>query len=180
MKYNAILLALASSVLAAPSADVASLKRHDINTVTDELLFKATLPHFQAQRNIRNPDTLDWSSDGCTSSPDNPFGFPFLAACHRHDFGYQNYRVQTRFTKAAKAEIDSLFQKDLYYQCQSVFAQTACERLADVYYAAVSQFGGGDATKREEMKPSYQEAVEAYEKAVKEAQAEGLLHTLDY
>ncbi|QPG93782.1 hypothetical protein C2857_002405 [Epichloe festucae Fl1] len=180
MKYNAILLALASLVLATPSSDVTSLKRQDINTVTDELLFKATLPQFEARRNTRNPSMLDWSSDGCTSSPDNPFWFPFVDACQRHDFGYQNYRVQTRFTKAAKAEIDSLFKKDLYYQCQSVFAQTACERLADVYYAAVKQFGGGDATKREETEPSYEKAVEAYNKAVKEAQAEGLLPTLEY
>lgn len=112
MKYSAILLALAPLVLSAPLADVASLKRDDHTTVTDELLFELTLPQFQARRHARDPEMLDWSSDGCTSSPDNPFWFPFIDACQRHDFGYQNYRLQKRFTKAAKAEIDNLFKKE--------------------------------------------------------------------
>lgn len=112
MKYSAILLPLAPLVLSAPLADVASLKRDDHTTVTDELLFELALPQFQARRHARDPGMLDWSSDGCTSSPDNPFWFPFIDACQRHDFGYQNYRLQTRFTKAAKAEIDNLFKKE--------------------------------------------------------------------
>ncbi|KAK2612087.1 hypothetical protein QQS21_001816 [Conoideocrella luteorostrata] len=177
MKCSTLMLALASTALAAPSAHAASLKRQDITAVTDELLFSITLPQFEARRNKKNPSSLDWSSDGCTSSPDNPFGFPFLPACHRHDFGYQNYRIQSRFTKAAKAKIDSNFKNDLYYQCQPVSAKGACDRLADVYYAAVKKFGGGDATKRGEL--SYEEAVEAYNQAVKEAQDEGLLPVLD-
>lgn len=178
MKYNTILLALASMVLAAP-ADL-SPKRQDLTATTDQLLFSVTLPQFEARRNSKNPATLDWSSDGCTSSPDNPFGFPFLPACHRHDFGYQNYRIQKRFTKAGKTKIDSNFKKDLYSQCQFTSAKTACDRLADVYHIAVMLLGGRDANKRDETKPLYDEAVKAYNKAVKEAQAEGLLPTLEY
>lgn len=112
MKFNAVLLALASTALAAPTSDASSLKRQDITVVTDQLLFSVTLPQFEARRNKKDPSTLDWSSDGCTSSPDNPFGFPFLPGCHRHDFGYQNYRIQKRFTKAAKAKIDSNFKNE--------------------------------------------------------------------
>jgi len=46
----------------------------------------------------------------------------------------------------------------------------------------VRRFGGGDATKREEQEEvdrAYEEAVARYEKAVKEAQEEGLLPVLD-
>ncbi|KAK8922448.1 putative secreted protein [Metarhizium anisopliae] len=162
MKFNnAILLALATTVLAAPASDVTTPKRQDINTVTDQLLFSSSLPQFEARRNANDPPLLDWSSDGCTSSPDNPFGFPFLPACHRHDFGYQNYRIQTRFTKAAKAKIDSNFKSE----------------LADVYYEAVKEFGGGDATKRD--RSDFDRAVAAYNAAVKEAQEQGLLPVLD-
>src|SRR5690606_21183730 len=36
---------------------------------------------------------FDWSTDYCSSSPDNPFGFPFSTSCARHDFGYRNYKA---------------------------------------------------------------------------------------
>ncbi|POR33000.1 Uncharacterized protein TPAR_06818 [Tolypocladium paradoxum] len=182
MKFNAALLALASTAMAVPTAEGTSMKRQSPVAIVDELMFGITLPQFTARRNKRDPPTLDWSSDGCTTSPDNPFGFPFLPACHRHDFGYQNFRLQTRFTKAAKAAIDTKFRSDLYYQCGQVWAQGACEALAEVYYAAVRQFGGGDATKREtqeELDRAYDEAVAAYNAAVKAAQEEGLLPVLD-
>lgn len=128
MKFNnAILLALATTALAAPASDVTTPKRQDINTVTDQLLFSSTLPQFEARRNAKDPPSLDWSSDGCTSSPDNPFGFPFLPACHRHDFGYQNYRIQKRFTKAAKAKIDSNFKSE-YVTISFFFCGTRSQR----------------------------------------------------
>src|SRR5689334_6208169 len=31
---------------------------------------------------------FDWSTDYCSTSPDNPLGFPFATSCARHDFGY--------------------------------------------------------------------------------------------
>lgn len=115
MKFSAVLLALASTVVAVPTADGTSLKRESPESIVDKLMFDISLPQFTARRNKRNPSTLDWSSDGCTSSPDNPFGFPFLPACHRHDFGYQNFRIQKRFTKAGKAKIDTAFKSE--YVC---------------------------------------------------------------
>ena len=45
--------------------------------VTDQLLFQLSLPQFIARRDAQDPPELDWSSDSCSSSPDNPFGFPF-------------------------------------------------------------------------------------------------------
>ena len=70
----------------------------------------------------------------------------------------------------------------LYHQCAQVFAKGACEALAEVYYAAVRRFGGGDATKREtqeELNKAYDDAVVAYNEAVKQAQEEGLLPVLE-
>lgn len=113
VKMKFTLLALLPAVLALPTGEDASVsKRQSANTVTDQLLFSVTLPQFTARRNARNPPTLDWTSDGCTSSPDNPFGFPFIPACNRHDFGYHNYRKQTRFTVSAKAKIDNNFKTE--------------------------------------------------------------------
>jgi hypothetical protein len=54
--------------------------------------------------------------------------------------------------------------------------------LADVYYAAVRAFGGGDATpgkRDEDLVKEYEEKVEIYNKAVEEAQAKGELPRLD-
>ncbi|MFE6489476.1 phospholipase A2, partial [Streptomyces sp. NPDC057757] len=41
---------------------------------------------------------FDWSTDYCSSSPDNPFGFPFSTSCARHDFGYRNYKAAGTFS----------------------------------------------------------------------------------
>ncbi|ORY12657.1 prokaryotic phospholipase A2-domain-containing protein, partial [Clohesyomyces aquaticus] len=115
-----------------------------IQQATDRLLFSSTIAQFEAARNAKNPSTLDWSSDGCSDSPDNPFGFNFLQSCHRHDFGYRNYKKQSRFTDAAKAKIDTNFKTDMHNQCEkegNVFEVAACKGVADVYYEAVKEFG---------------------------------------
>jgi hypothetical protein len=72
-----------TSALVAPRAETAI-------AATDHLLFSTTISAFEAARNAKNPPSLDWASDGCSSSPDNPFGFDFIEECHRHDFGYRN------------------------------------------------------------------------------------------
>jgi hypothetical protein len=173
MKFAASLLALASAVVAAPVA------RQSQEAITDQLLFEISLPEFSDRRG--SPSELIWETDGCTSSPDNPFGFPFIPACHRHDFGYHNYRAQSRFTVSNKKRIDDNFKDDLYYQCDGVTAQFACEGLAEVYYAAVRAFGGDDATPDvktafvEDLEVIYEEKVAEYEVRVKKAQDEGLL-----
>ncbi|KAH6887526.1 prokaryotic phospholipase A2-domain-containing protein [Thelonectria olida] len=184
MKFTSTLLMLLPGVLASPTrrAETALVDRATIQEVTDELLFTLTLPQFTTRRNAKNPSTLDWASDGCTSSPDNPFGFPFPPACNRHDFGYQNYRAQSRFTESAKLKIDNNFKSDLYYQCNSVSAKSVCRALADVYYAAVRAFGGDDATpgkRDEDLVAEYEEKLAIYNSLVEEAQKNGELPYLD-
>ncbi|SEQ53991.1 phospholipase A2 [Lentzea xinjiangensis] len=112
----------------------------DIVAVTDEYLYAKSIGEFTALR-AQQPHAaeLDWSSDGCSYSPDNPFGFKFLPTCHRHDFGYRNYKRQSRFTEENRLRIDDNFKSDMYHQCGGNWA---CKRTADLYYAAVREFGG--------------------------------------
>ena len=111
----------------------------DIVAVTDDYLFTKTLSQFTTLRAQQTyPGQLDWSSDGCSYSPDNPFGFKFLPACHRHDFGYRNYKRQSRFNETTRLRIDKNFKSDMYKQCDGSWT---CKRTADIYYKAVREFG---------------------------------------
>ncbi|MFE2046313.1 phospholipase [Streptomyces sp. NPDC059477] len=85
---------------------------------------------------------FDWSTDYCSSSPDNPFGFPFANSCARHDFGYRNYKAAGAFD-ANKARLDSAFYEDLKRVCNgySGASKTACNSTAWTYYQAVRAFG---------------------------------------
>lgn len=85
---------------------------------------------------------FDWSTDLCSWSPDNPFGFPFERSCARHDFGYRNYKAQGTFP-ANKARLDNAFHEDLKRVCNgySGATRTSCNALAWTYYQAVRNFG---------------------------------------
>lgn len=136
MSRNAFtaIAAVAALLIGAGSAQAV-----DIRTVTDDYLFSKSLSDFSSIRNqAPHSDQLDWSSDGCSWSPDNPFGFRFLPACHRHDFGYRNYKRQSRFDETTRLRIDDNFKSDMYHQCGGNWA---CKRTADTYYAAVRKFG---------------------------------------
>ncbi|WP_447040832.1 phospholipase [Streptomyces sp. DSM 118878] len=85
---------------------------------------------------------FDWSTDYCTSSPDNPYGYPFKLSCARHDFGYRNYKAAGQFA-ANKARIDSAFYADMKRVCAGYGGEqrTECDSLAKVYYEAVRILG---------------------------------------
>jgi hypothetical protein len=85
---------------------------------------------------------FDWSTDLCSASPDQPLGFDFRLSCHRHDFGYRNYRALGGFD-ANKPRIDDSFYFDLRAKCATynVFVRPACNSLAWTYYQAVKNFG---------------------------------------
>ncbi|KAJ4306634.1 hypothetical protein N0V88_001439 [Collariella sp. IMI 366227] len=174
-----------ASVLAlpAPVEDASLVQRQILSQITDQYLYSITLPAFNVKRNARNPATLIWDSDSCSSSPDNPFGFPFIPACHRHDFGYRNYKTQNRFTNSGKLRVDNNFKTDLYFQCRSVAVKGVCEALADVYYTAVGAFGGSTQAKRaedqDELVREYEEKMAIYNRLVAEAQERGELWRLD-
>ncbi|OBQ52060.1 hypothetical protein A4U61_08110 [Streptomyces sp. H-KF8] len=85
---------------------------------------------------------FDWSTDYCSTSPDNPFGFPFATSCARHDFGYRNYKASGSFD-ANKARLDNAFHEDLKRVCAGYTGatKTACTSTAWTYYQAVRAFG---------------------------------------
>src|SRR5688572_18163807 len=85
---------------------------------------------------------FDWSTDNCSSSPDQPLGFDFRLSCQRHDWGYRNYRAMNLFA-ANKARVDDAFHADLRRRCAtySSLVRPACYSLAWTYYQAVSLFG---------------------------------------
>lgn len=85
---------------------------------------------------------FDWSTDYCTTSPDNPVGFDFRLACQRHDFGYRNYGAAGQFP-ANKSRLDDMFHQDLSRRCDTYNAavRPACDSLAWTYYQAARQFG---------------------------------------
>ncbi|MFC7886759.1 phospholipase [Streptomyces sp. NPDC057376] len=85
---------------------------------------------------------FDWTTDYCSSSPDNPFGFPFSSSCARHDFGYRNYKDAGTFS-ANKSRLDSAFYEDLKRVCARYGGATkaACNSTAWTYYQAVRAFG---------------------------------------
>ncbi|WP_424185571.1 phospholipase [Actinokineospora sp. G85] len=130
--------ATAAMIVGAGTAS-AELSSTQLRSTTDSYLYTQSLNGFQTTRNNRPyASQLDWSSDGCSNSPDNPFGFNFVKACYRHDFGYRNYKRQSRFTEANRLRIDNNFKEDLYEICAGNWS---CNRTADVYYSAVRQFG---------------------------------------
>jgi hypothetical protein len=85
---------------------------------------------------------FDWTTDYCSSSPDNPFGFPFSRSCARHDFGYRNYKAAGAFS-ANKSRLDNAFYEDLKRVCAGYSGGTksACNSTAWTYYQAVRAFG---------------------------------------
>lgn len=87
-------ICLPAAVLAAPSNDAKTIFRRQ-EDATDELLFSVSLPTFISRREAQDPPTLDWSSDSCSSSPDNPFGFPFDV---RDDVPEELFRIADRHT----------------------------------------------------------------------------------
>ncbi|WP_157248165.1 phospholipase [Nonomuraea typhae] len=85
---------------------------------------------------------FDWSTDLCSSSPDQPLGFDFRMPCRRHDFGYRNYKAMNAFP-ANKARIDDAFYFDMREVCArySGLPKSTCNGLAWTYYQAVKNLG---------------------------------------
>ncbi|KAI4913424.1 uncharacterized protein J4E92_009773 [Alternaria infectoria] len=137
------LLGFASLAVSAPAHLVG--RQASLEQVTDTYMFDIPIAEFIANRDGKiGPPELNWESNGCTASPDNPFGFNFINSCYRHDFGYRNYKQQGRFD-AMKARTDSNFKTDMFNQCATEKAKGPCEATATLYYEAVKAFG-----KREE------------------------------
>jgi hypothetical protein len=85
---------------------------------------------------------FNWTTDYCSSSPDNPLGFAFDLSCARHDFGYRNSKELGIFS-SVKTRVDDAFYADLRRKCDTYnfLLRPACYSLAWTYYQAVRVFG---------------------------------------
>ncbi|UQS24081.1 phospholipase [Amycolatopsis thermalba] len=140
MRVAARRLLSTAALATALVAGTGTAQAADIGAVTDKYLFGTSLSRFEEIRADRPyAAKLDWSSDTCSWSPDKPLGFDFSPACHRHDFGYRNYKRQDRFTSANRKKIDDNFYADLKVICHGDWR---CNGTAWTYYQAVRKFGG--------------------------------------
>ncbi|KAJ6261525.1 hypothetical protein Dda_4195 [Drechslerella dactyloides] len=167
---SAALVALSQALPTTPAAastPVGACGQDDQICVTDALLFDSTLDQFLALRsqNYKSPP-LSYESDGCSVprefvewlgliNKDRPYNrYNFLNACFRHDFAYENYKRQKRFTKTNKKPIDNKFKEDLVNGCRAQFANPStvqpagatleeCEKTANTYYLGVAIYFGG-------------------------------------
>lgn len=160
---SAVLSVFAALLLALSSTGVAhaALTPAQLVSITDQYLFEYSLSAFSSVRAQRpHADQLDWSSDACSWSPDAPLGYDFTPSCHRHDFGYRNYKLQSRFTEANRLRIDNRFRDDMYTTCGS---NALCRGVANIYYSAVRQFGASsDSTAQALRMAGVEQQVRSY------------------
>jgi hypothetical protein len=129
----------AAALLLTTGTAFAALPPEELQETTDRYLYEVSLDSFlQIKAEKPYDDQLDWSDDGCSYSPDEPLGYEFKEPCQRHDFGYRNYKAQSRFSEDNRLRIDDNFRDDMYGTCDG---DSNCESAADVYYWAVRQFG---------------------------------------
>jgi hypothetical protein len=137
-------LSLVSVLSAAPSADAAPADKPQVLASWTQTSASSyhTWVAARGNRSAWAAYAFDWSTDYCSSSPDNPFGFPFSTSCARHDFGYRNYKALGTFS-ANKSRLDSAFYEDLKRVCArySGATKSACNSTAWTYYQAVKAFG---------------------------------------
>ncbi|GAA4854968.1 phospholipase [Saccharopolyspora cebuensis] len=131
--------ATATALLFSAGIAHADLTPDQLRSTTDHYLFELSIDAFAKTRAERpHAPQLDWVSDNCSMSPDQPLGYDFRESCQRHDFGYRNYTKQQRFTEPNRKLIDDNFRDDMYTACG---ADLGCQAIAEVYHFAVRQFG---------------------------------------
>ncbi|WP_328540191.1 phospholipase [Streptomyces sp. NBC_00344] len=143
-RLAAVALSLCAALLAASPAAAAPADKNQVLsdwTQTSASSYSSWLSADQNQ-GAWSAYGFDWSTDYCSSSPDNPFGFPFQTACARHDFGYRNYKAAGTFS-ANKARLDSMLYEDLKRVCAGYTGASgsSCSALAWTYYQAVDKLG---------------------------------------
>lgn len=93
----------------------------------------------------------DWSTDDCSAPGigSSSVSFDFEHPCHRHDFGYRNYkRIRDEFavdawTADLKLAVDQRFHFDMQNHCfgRSLVLRPACYTWAEIFYRVVFYLG---------------------------------------
>ncbi|GAA0469427.1 hypothetical protein Ade02nite_32370 [Paractinoplanes deccanensis] len=148
-----VLLLTLAALIPAGVAQAADSKATVLSTWTQPTA--TSFNAWNAARTNRDPWAsygFDWSTDYCSSSPDNPLGFAFDIPCWHHDFGYRNYKAIGTFS-ANKSRIDDTFYADLQRVCAtySSAVRPACTSLAWTYYQAVRLFGSLSAVQQKDL-----------------------------
>ncbi|KAF0647030.1 hypothetical protein K701_25645 [Streptomyces fradiae ATCC 10745 = DSM 40063] len=133
------------------------IKRLGKLTVKGQASLDAWYAGLGQYRKGKNPYKFNWSTDGCSKSPEKiPGGYDFTFPCHRHDFGYRNYKSlvgHSKFRSQHKKRIDDVFLQDMNQVCNARFwadpltpagrkkAKAACLKTAKKYYSAVRALG---------------------------------------
>jgi|UniRef100_A0A8H7TWJ3 hypothetical protein len=76
MKLSTV-FAFAAGALAMPASYSAEPLKNNETALVDYYIFNLALPEFLAKREAKDPPSLNWTSDGCTNAPANPFNFDF-------------------------------------------------------------------------------------------------------
>ena len=132
----------------APGVDVQleDVEDHIVETVLADFRAGRHDDGYQANRCYH-----DWTTDDCSAPGVGSTGvsFDFTHPCHRHDFGYRNYKridllvegevwneVNKRFT-------DDQFLEDMRDHCATrpYYLKTQCFAWAQTFYLAVRAFG---------------------------------------
>lgn len=71
---------LPATALALP-VEGRQIDRQVLSSLTTQYIFDMAVGQFMTLRETQNPTALDWTSDGCSDSPDNPLGFDFVRTC---------------------------------------------------------------------------------------------------
>lgn len=117
---------------------------------THTTMFRLSLKSFVelAQSPHRDP-RLDWTTDGCSAPVVGSTGrtFDFTNACHRHDFGYRNFKKLSNgrwWTPSMRKRIDNVFYKDMLHDCnQRVKSmKRLCRAWAKTFHRAVRAYAG--------------------------------------
>ena len=135
-------LVVATSLLAAPSLDVAD----DVAFVS-RITFETDLTAFARQRSMlaRTYPHLDWSTDGCSAPIVGSEGrtFDFRIPCARHDFAYRNFTALGVLDETLRARIDDQFRRDLYRSCERQVRtrRVRCVAWAELFVEVVRRVG---------------------------------------
>jgi hypothetical protein len=112
------------------------------------------MPEYQTARHdsafVASNCWHDWTTDDCSGPQGNDGpGYDFLHPCHRHDFGYRNYkRLEAAsevdaWNEVSKLSVDDKFLEDLRAHCSArgLLEKPVCLGMAQLYYWAVRALG---------------------------------------
>lgn len=139
--FAVAMVAALSIVTAAPAGALTVPEKQQV--LYRELASVSVFNSMYATRTTSPNNEFNWTTDLCSWSPDNPFGFNFSSACRRHDFNYRNFKDNSIWNTTNKGQIDTVFYNDMKAICvpYSWFKEASCKGLAGTYYNAVRSFG---------------------------------------